>query len=110
MLLTSAGLEPSLARAMASAAALLSPHSLCLTSSLPLLPKASELRQQNAQTGWKVEESALGNAASGVPPPTNASIPPSPCDPEAGQLKKLFRILHKAEQTIAKVTEQVGLS
>lgn len=80
MLLTSAGLEPSLARTMASAAALLSPHSLDLTSSMPLLPKASELKQQNAQTGWRLEASALGNAASGVLPPY---VPRSPCDPEA---------------------------
>lgn len=68
MLLTSAGQEPSLARAMDSAAALLSPLSQSLTSGLPLLPKATELKQQNAQTGWRLEESALGNAASGAYP------------------------------------------
>ena len=37
-------------------------------------------------------------------------FPESPCDPEeVGQLKRLFRILHKAEQTIADVTKQAGL-
>ncbi len=77
VLLTSAGLEPSMARTMASAAALLSPCSLCLTSSMPLLPKASEVKQQNAQTGWKLEESALGNAASGMP---SLQLASTPCD------------------------------
>lgn len=99
VLMTSVGLEPSFARAMASVAAVLSPHSLCLTSSMPLLPKASEVKQQNAQTGWRLEESALGNAASGEPSPTNSNNPPD--TEEVGQLKEPVRILRKAEKAIS---------
>jgi hypothetical protein len=60
------GLEPALRRAMASAAAMLVPHSLGLTGGLPLLPQATELRQANAQTGWRLGSSAVGNAAQGA--------------------------------------------
>ena len=79
MLLTAKVHEPTLARAMAAAAALLSPHALHLSSSLALLPKAAQVEQHNAQTGWRLEESALGNAASGahpeVAPPAQSSLP-----------------------------------
>ena len=68
VLLTTKVHEPTLARAMAAAAAMLSPHALHLCSSVPLLPKADQLKQPNAQTGWRLEESALGNAASGAQP------------------------------------------
>ena len=68
LLLTAKVHEPMLARAMAAAAALLSPHAPHHSSSLPLLPKAAQVKQHNAQTGWRLEESALGNAASGAPP------------------------------------------
>lgn len=68
MLLAPCGLEPSLARAMDSAAALLSPHSMRLSSSLPVLPKGTDLKEQNAQSSWRLEQSALANAASGELP------------------------------------------
>ena len=68
MLLITKVPEPTLARAMAAAAALLSPHALHLSSSLPLLPKAAQVKQHNAQTGWRLEASALSNAASGAQP------------------------------------------
>ena len=68
VLLTTKVHEPILARAMAAAAAVLSPHALHLSSSLPLLPKAAQVKQHNAQTGWRLEESALGNAANGEQP------------------------------------------
>ncbi len=66
LLLTSKVHEPIKARAMTAAAALLSPHALHLSSSLPLLPKAAQVKQHNAQTGWRLEASALGNAANGA--------------------------------------------
>ena len=50
---------------MASAAAILSPHNFGLTSILPVLPQATELKQANAQTGWRLDLSAVGNAAPG---------------------------------------------
>ena len=94
VLLMSVGLEPNLARTMTSAAALLSPHSLCLTSSMPLVPRASELKQQNAQVGWRLEESALGNAASGAR--FLRKLPQLPVTLKP--LTELMRALHKTEK------------
>ena len=91
MLLTAKVHEPILARAMAAAATLLSPHALHLSSSLPLLPNAAQMKQPNAQTGWRLEESVLGNAASGarsdqddgVPPPAESGCAKARLWPEA---------------------------
>ena len=77
MLFTAIGLEQALRRAMASAAAILSPHSLGLTSALPVLPQATELKQANAQTGWRLDSSAVGNAAPGGFPGLCAVFSPS---------------------------------
>ena len=68
VLLTAKVHESTLARSMTAAAAVLSPHALHPSSSLPLLPKAAQVKHHNAQTGWRLEESALGNAANGTQP------------------------------------------